>query len=101
MNILDMILLGALLDEFEHDSKKETKKPEPENPVEVCILHDSMSVVFNDVDKDQIQEFIGFLDGYSCTYELEENEFEISANEAVLYRILLYLTIEFEEIALY
>lgn len=101
MNILDMIVLGALLDEFKNDSTKETKKSETENPVEVCICNSTMSVLFNDVDKDQIQEFIDFLDGYSCKYTLEENEFEISGNEAVLYRILVYLTIEFEEITLY
>lgn len=101
MNIVDMIIVGTLLDEIEHDSKKETKKPESENPVRACIIRHSMSVVFNDVDNDQMQKFIDFLDGHSCTYKLEENEFKISGNEAVLYTILIYLTNEFEEIALY
>ena len=96
-----MIVLGALLDEFEHDSKKETKKSESQNPVEVCILSDSMSVVFNDVDVDEIQEFISVLDENPCKYEQAENEFEITADVKTLYRILLYLTNEFEEIALY
>ena len=101
MNILDMIVLGALLDEFEHDSKKETKKSESENPVEVCIYSDSIIVVFNDVDVDQIQEFISGLDANPCKYTQDENEFEITADIKTLYRILLYLTNEFEEIALY
>jgi len=101
MSILDIIVLTSILDEIEHNSKNETKKPEPENPVEVCIYHDSMIVAFDDVDKDQIQEFILFLDANSCKYTMEENEFEISANIVTLYRILLYLTNEFEEIALY
>lgn len=101
MSILDIIVVASILDEIEHNSTKESKKPESENPVEVCIMRDSMSVIFNDVDKDQIQEFILVLDGNSCKYEQEENEFEISANVATLYRILLYLTNEFEEIALY
>lgn len=101
MNILDMIVLGALIDEFEHDSKKETKKPESENSVDVCIYSDSMIVEFNDVDKDQIQEFIRGLDANPCKYTQEDNGFEISADVKTLYRILLYLTNEFEEIALY
>lgn len=101
MSILDIIVLTSILDEIEHNSTKETKKSESENPVEVCIYKDSMIVVFNDADIDQIQEFILVLGGYSCQYQQDENEFEISANVATLYRILLYLTNEFEEIALY
>ena len=101
MNILDFVLLASLVGETECNSTKESKNCESENPVDVCIYHDSMIVVFNDVDKDQIQEFILVLDGNSCKYEQEENEFEISANTSTLYRILLYLTNEFEEIALY
>ena len=101
MSILDIIVLTSILDEIEHNSKNETKKDESENPVEVCIYKDSMIVVFNDVDVDQIQEFILVLGGYSCQYEQRENEFEISANVANLYRILLYLTNEYDEIALY
>lgn len=101
MNIIDMIIVGTLLDEIEHDSKKETKKPESENPVEVCIYRNSMIVTFNDVDKHQIQEFILVLDANPCKYTQEENEFEITANETTLYIILLYLTDEYEEIALY
>ena len=101
MSILDILVLTSILNEIEHNSTKETKKSESENPVEVCIMRHSMSVIFNDVDNDQMQEFILFLDGNSCNYEQEENEFEISASESTLYRILLYLTNEFEEIALY
>ena len=74
---------------------------ETENPVEVCIYRDSMIVTFNDVDKHQIQEFILVLDANSCKYTQEENEFEITANETTLYMILLYLTDEYDEIALY
>lgn len=101
MSILDIIVLTSILDEIEHNSTKETKKSESENPVEVCIMRHSMSVIFNDVDNDQIEEFIHFTEGQPCNYEQEENEFEISGNETTLYRILLYLTNEFEEIALY
>lgn len=101
MSILDIIVLTSILDEIDHNSAKKNEKPESQNPVEACIMHDSMSVIFNDVDDDEIEEFVNFLDGYLCKYTREENEFEISANEAVLYRILLYLTNEYEEIALY
>ena len=101
MSILDIIVLTSILDEIEHNSTNETKKAESENPVEVCIYKYSMIVTFNDVDKDQIQDFILILGGYSCEYEHRENEFEILANVATLYRLLLHLTNEFEEIALY
>ena len=101
MSILDIIVLTSILDEIEHNSTKETKKSESENPVEVCILNGSMTVIFNDVDYDQIKEFIHFIEANPCHYEQEENEFDISANESTLYRILLYLTNEYEEIALY
>ena len=115
MNIIDVLFIASLLSaETENKTEKDklsscygefvkcnNENSESENPVEVCIMRDSMSVIFNDVDKDQIQEFILVLDGNSCKYEQEENEFEISANVSTLYRILLYLTNEYEEIALY
>lgn len=101
MNIVDMIIVGTLLDELENKSTKKTEKSEPENPVEVCIYRDSMIVTFNDVDRHQIQEFILVLDANPCKYTQEEKEFEITANETTLYIILLYLTDEYEEIALY
>lgn len=101
MSILDIIVLTSILDEIEHNSTKDTKKSETENPVEVCIYRNSMIVTFNDVDRHQIQEFILVLDANPCKYTQEENEFEITANEMTLYMILLYLTDEYEEIALY
>ena len=121
MNILEMLFIESLValakDEEEKTEKKtekdklsscygecakeNNKKPEPENPVEVCIYRDSMIVTFNDVDRHQIQEFILVLDANPCKYTQEENEFEITANETTLYLILLYLTDEYEEIALY
>ena len=101
MSILDIIVLTSILDEIKHNSTKETEKAESEYPVEVCILNGSMTVVFNDVDYDQIKEFIHFIEANPGHYEQEENEFDISANESTLYRILLYLTNEYEEIALY
>lgn len=81
--------------------KDNNKKSEPENPVEVCIYSHSMIVTFNDVDIDEIQEFIVFIDGNSCEYEQAENEFEITANMDTLYNILLYITFNFEDVALY
>ena len=100
MSILDIIVLTSILDEIEHNSTKETKKPESENPVEVCIYRDSMIVTFNDVDRHQIQEFILVLDANPCKYTQEENEFEITANETTLYIILLYLTVFIKPILL-
>ena len=101
MSILDIIVLTSILDEIEHNSTKETKKSDSENPVEVCIYSHSMIVTFNDVDIDQIIEFIHYLDEHDCKYEQAENEFEIIANMDTLYSILLYITFEFEDVALY
>lgn len=86
---------------MENVQKNITKKPEPENPVEVCIYSHSMIVTFNDVDIDEIQEFILFIDAHSCKYEQAENEFEITGNMDTLYNILLYITFNFEDVCLY
>lgn len=115
MNILEMLFIESLValakDEEEKTEKKTAKTnlsscygkcvSEPENPVEVCIYRDSMIVTFNDVDRHQIQEFILVLDANPCKYTQEENEFEINGNETTFYKILLYLTDEYDEIALY
>lgn len=87
--------------EMEYNSTMETKKSESENPVEVVIHSSSINVTFNNVDKDRIQKFIGALDRSPCVYTQEENEFEIRTNVDTLYKILIILTIEFDEIALY
>lgn len=80
---------------------KGNQKFDSEIPVEVILSSNRINVTFNGVDIDRIQKFIGALERTPCVYTQQENEFEIRANGTTLYMILLYLTDEYEEIALF